>query len=186
MRIGVPKEIKNHEYRVGLIPSSVHELIHHGHDVVVQTGAGLGAGLLDEDYLAAGAKLLATADEIFASADMIVKVKEPLAEERKKLRPGQILFTYLHLAPDAPQTQDLIDSGAVCICRREWLVQPLRTENRPTMRKAEIGSRAHAVQPQARRMTSRWRSASSPGTCSAWVSVTRQPAGKAASSSTST
>jgi alanine dehydrogenase len=115
MRIGVPKEIKNHEYRVGLIPSSVHELIHHGHDVVVQTGAGLGAGLLDEDYLAAGAKLLATADEIFASADMIVKVKEPLAEERKKLRPGQILFTYLHLAPDAPQTQDLIDSGAVCI-----------------------------------------------------------------------
>ena len=115
MRIGVPKEIKNHEYRVGLIPSSVHELVHHGHEVLVQKGAGLGAGLTDADYAAAGAKIIETADEIFASADMIVKVKEPLAEERKKLRAGQILFTYLHLAPDAPQTKDLIDSGAVCI-----------------------------------------------------------------------
>ncbi|MEG2942037.1 MAG: alanine dehydrogenase [Thermomonas sp.] len=115
MRVGVPKEIKNHEYRVGLIPSSVLELVHHGHQVIVQKGAGLGAGLTDEDYVAAGATIIETADEIFASADMIVKVKEPLAEERKKLRPGQILFTYLHLAPDAPQTRDLIDSGAVCI-----------------------------------------------------------------------
>jgi alanine dehydrogenase len=115
MRVGVPKEIKNHEYRVGLIPSSVLELVHHGHEAIVQKGAGLGAGLSDADYIAAGARIVDTADEIFASADMIVKVKEPLAEERKKLRPGQILFTYLHLAPDAPQTQDLIDSGAVCI-----------------------------------------------------------------------
>jgi len=115
MRVGVPKEIKNNEYRVGLIPSSVHELVHHGHEVIVQRGAGVGAGLPDADYLAAGAKIIETADEIFASADMIVKVKEPLAEERKKLRPGQILFTYLHLAPDEPQTKDLIDSGAVCI-----------------------------------------------------------------------
>ena len=115
MRVGVPKEIKNHEYRVGLVPSSVLELVHHGHEVVVQKGAGLGAGLTDEDYIAAGATMIETADEIFASADMIVKVKEPLAEVRKKLRPGQILFTYLHLAPDAPQTKDLIDSGAVCI-----------------------------------------------------------------------
>ena len=115
MRVGVPKEIKNHEYRVGLVPSSVLELVHHGHEVVVQKGAGLGAGLTDEDYIAAGATMIETADEIFTSADMIVKVKEPLAEERKKLRPGQILFTYLHLAPDAPQTKDLIDSGAVCI-----------------------------------------------------------------------
>ena len=115
MRVGVPKEIKNHEYRVGLVPSSVLELVHHGHEVVVQKGAGLGAGLTDEDYIAAGATMIETADEIFASADMIVKVKEPLAEERKKLRPGQILFTYLHLAPDAPQTRDLIDSGAICI-----------------------------------------------------------------------
>ena len=115
MRVGVPKEIKNHEYRVGLIPSSVLELVHHGHEVIVQQGAGLGAGLTDEDYVAAGARIIETADEIFARADMIVKVKEPLAGERKKLRPGQILFTYLHLAPDAPQTKDLIDSGAVCI-----------------------------------------------------------------------
>ena len=115
MRVGVPKEIKNHEYRVGLVPSSVLELVHHGHEVIVQQGAGLGAGLTDEDYIAAGATMIETADEIFASADMIVKVKEPLAEERKKLRPGQILFTYLHLAPDAPQTKDLIESGAVCI-----------------------------------------------------------------------
>ena len=115
MRVGVPKEIKNNEYRVGLIPSSVHELVHHGHEVIVQRGAGVGAGLPDADYIAAGAKIIETADEIFASADMIVKVKEPLAEERKKLRPGQILFTYLHLAPDEPQTKDLIDSGAVCI-----------------------------------------------------------------------
>ena len=115
MRVGVPKEIKVHEYRIGLDPSSVQELVQHGHEVVVQKGAGVGAGLSDEDYLAVGAKMLATADEVFASADMIVKVKEPLAEERKKLRAGQILFTYLHLAPDAPQTRDLIDSGAICI-----------------------------------------------------------------------
>ena len=115
MRVGVPKEIKNHEYRVGLVPSSVLELVHHGHEVLVQKGAGLGAGLTDEDYIAAGATIIETADEIFASADMIVKVKEPQADERKKLRPGQILFTYLHLAPDAPQTRDLIESGAVCI-----------------------------------------------------------------------
>ena len=115
MRVGVPKEIKNHEYRVGLVPSSVLELVHHGHEVLVQKGAGLGAGLTDDDYIAAGATMIETADEIFASADMIVKVKEPQADERKKLRPGQILFTYLHLAPDAPQTRDLIDSGAICI-----------------------------------------------------------------------
>lgn len=115
MRVGVPKEIKNHEYRVGLVPSSVLELVHHGHEVLVQKGAGLGAGLTDEDYIAAGATIIESADEIFATADMIVKVKEPQADERKKLRPGQILFTYLHLAPDAPQTKDLIESGAVCI-----------------------------------------------------------------------
>ena len=115
MRIGVPKEIKVHEYRVGLVPSSVLELVHHGHEVLVQAGAGLGAGLTDADYVAAGAKMVDSADQIFAEADMVVKVKEPQAEERKKLRPGQILFTYLHLAPDAPQTRDLIDSGAICI-----------------------------------------------------------------------
>ncbi|HTC26688.1 alanine dehydrogenase [Dyella sp.] len=115
MRIGVPKEIKNHEYRVGLVPSSVQELVHNGHQVLVQADAGVGAGLTDADYVAAGATIVASADQIFAEADMIVKVKEPLAVERKKLRKGQILFTYLHLAPDAEQTHDLIASGAICI-----------------------------------------------------------------------
>src|SRR5688500_5019867 len=113
MRIGVPKEIKIHEYRVGLVPSSVLELVHHGHEVLVQAGAGLGAGLTDADYVAAGAKMVDSADQIFAEADMVVKVKEPQAEERKKLSPGKILFTYLHLAPDAPQKRGLIDSGAI-------------------------------------------------------------------------
>ena len=115
MLIGVPKEIKDNEFRVGLIPSSVQELIHNGHKVMVQAGAGLGAGLTDADYVAAGAEIIDDVEKIFADAEMIVKVKEPLAVERKRLRKGQILFTYLHLAPDAAQTQDLIASGAVCI-----------------------------------------------------------------------
>jgi alanine dehydrogenase len=115
MRIGVPKEIKVHEYRVGLVPSSVRELVLHGHSVMVETGAGLGAGLSDDDYVRAGATIAATADEVFSTAEMIVKVKEPLAVERARLRPGQILFTYLHLAPDPDQTRDLMASGATCI-----------------------------------------------------------------------
>jgi alanine dehydrogenase len=114
MLIGVPKEIKDNEFRVGLIPSSVQELVHHGHRVMVETGAGIGAGLSDADYATAGAQVV-TADTVFAEAEMIVKVKEPLAAERRRLRRGQILFTYLHLAPDAEQTRDLVDSGAVCI-----------------------------------------------------------------------
>src|SRR3990170_2839536 len=115
MRIGVPKEIKVHEYRVGLIPSSVRELVHSGHAVVVQKGAGVGAGLSDEAYRLAGARVVDTAEEVFAVADMLVKVKEPQAAERKKLRPGQVLFTYLHLAPDPEQTRELQGSGATCI-----------------------------------------------------------------------
>src|SRR3954447_19710044 len=115
MLIGVPKEIKDNEFRVGLIPSSVQELVHHGHRVIVEAGAGLGAGLSDSDYITAGANIVAGPDDIFGEAEMIVKVKEPLAAERKKLRPGQILFTYLHLAPDLEQTRDLISSGATCI-----------------------------------------------------------------------
>jgi len=115
MRIGVPREIKVHEYRVGLIPSSVRELVHSGHEVVVQKGAGLGAGLSDEAYRLAGARIVDTAEEIFAIADMLVKVKEPLAAERKKLRSGQVLFTYLHLAPDPEQARELQNSGATCI-----------------------------------------------------------------------
>jgi alanine dehydrogenase len=115
MLIGVPKEIKNHEYRVGMTPTSVKEAVRNGHEVWVQANAGSGIGATDADYTAAGAKIIATAAEIFGKADMIVKVKEPQAAERKMLRPGQILYTYLHLAPDPEQTKDLVASGAVCI-----------------------------------------------------------------------
>jgi alanine dehydrogenase len=115
MLIGVPKEIKNHEYRVGMTPVSVREAVRHGHKVWVQTQAGSGIGASDDDYKQAGALIIPTAEEIFAKADMIVKVKEPQAVERKMLREGQILYTYLHLAPDPEQTKDLVASGAICI-----------------------------------------------------------------------
>ncbi|PSC03157.1 alanine dehydrogenase [Alsobacter soli] len=115
MLVGVPSEIKNHEYRVGLVPSAAAELVHHGHKVLVETGAGLGSGIPDSDYVAAGASIASDADAVWSAADIVVKVKEPLAGERKKLRRGQVLFTYLHLAPDLEQTQDLLASGATCI-----------------------------------------------------------------------
>lgn len=115
MLIGVPSEIKNNEARVGLIPSSVQELVHQGHRVMVQSDAGVGAGLTNADYAAAGAEIVDDPETIFANAEMIVKVKEPLAQERKRLRPGQIMFTYLHLAPDPEQTRDLMESKAICI-----------------------------------------------------------------------
>jgi len=115
MLVGVPKEIKNHEYRVGLTPASVRELTAQGHAVLVQAGAGVAIGLADDQYLAAGAQISPSAADIFARADMIVKVKEPQAAECRMLRPGQILYTYLHLAPDPQQTQALVESGAVCI-----------------------------------------------------------------------
>lgn len=115
MRIGVPKEIKTHEYRVGLTPASVRELIHHGHQVVVQSGAGEGIGAGDEVYGALGAEILGSAAEVFAAAEMIVKVKEPQPSETALLRPGQVLFTYLHLAPDPAQTKALVESGCIAI-----------------------------------------------------------------------
>ncbi|MDF2369009.1 alanine dehydrogenase [Sneathiella sp.] len=115
MIVGTPKEIKNHEYRVGLTPESAGELVAHGHDVLIETDAGKGIGALNEAYEAVGAKIVGTAEEVFARAEMIVKVKEPQANERAMLREGQILYTYLHLAPDPEQTHDLIKSGAVCI-----------------------------------------------------------------------
>src|SRR5271170_2647716 len=115
MRIGVPKEIKNHEYRVGMTPAAVRELTARGHEVFVETQAGEGISLHDEMYKKVGAKILPNADEVFASADMIVKVKEPQPVEIKRLRKGQVLFTYLHLAPDPEQTKGLLDSGAICI-----------------------------------------------------------------------
>ena len=115
MRIGVPKEIKNHEYRVGLTPAGSRELVRCGHQVTVQADAGKAIGFTDGEYAAAGAQIAATAAEIFAGCDMIIKVKEPQPVEYRQLRRGQILYTYLHLAPDPLQTQGLIDSGAICI-----------------------------------------------------------------------
>lgn len=115
MRVGVPSEIKVHEYRVGLTPSSVREYVSHGHEVIVQSGAGAGIMATDEAYKAAGASIATTAEEIFAGCDMIVKVKEPQPSEWVQLRPGQLLFTYLHLAPDPEQAKGLIASGCTAI-----------------------------------------------------------------------
>ncbi len=115
MLIGVPREIKSQEYRVGLTPASVRELTAHGHQVVVEHDAGAGINTADSLYQAAGANIVSGAEEVFARAQMIVKVKEPQPEERRRLRPGQILFAYLHLAPDPKQTADLVESGAICI-----------------------------------------------------------------------
>ena len=115
MLIGCPKEIKPQEFRVGLTPNAALEAIAHGHKVIVETGAGNGAGFTDQDYLNIGAEVVDTAEEIFARAEMVVKVKEPQAVERKQLREGQLLFTYLHLAPDPAQTRDLLDSGVTAI-----------------------------------------------------------------------
>ena len=115
MLIGVPKEIKNHEYRIGLTPGGVRELVVNGHEVIVENNGGASIGFSNEEYMAAGAKIIDTAEDIFATADMIIKVKEPQPNECKMLREGQILFTYLHLAPDPKQTELLVESGASCI-----------------------------------------------------------------------
>jgi alanine dehydrogenase len=115
MRVGVPKEIKDNEYRVGLIPSTVRELTARGHQVLVEKDAGIGAGLSDHEYISAGAEIVKNASQIFERAELIVKVKEPLASERRLLKRGQTIFTYLHLAPDREQTQELIASGVTAI-----------------------------------------------------------------------
>jgi alanine dehydrogenase len=115
MLVGVPKEIKDNEYRVGAVPSTVRELTDKGHGVIVEAGAGLGAGLPDADYKAAGAEIVGDADAVYGRAELIVKVKEPLVAERKKLRRGQVLFAYLHLAPDRAQTEDLMKAGVTAI-----------------------------------------------------------------------
>ena len=115
MKIGCPKEIKPQEFRVGMTPDAAREAVAHGHSVMIETGAGVGAGFADADYVAAGATIVGTAEEVFAGAEMIVKVKEPQAVERARLREGQVLFTYLHLAPDAAQTHDLLRSGVTAI-----------------------------------------------------------------------
>ncbi len=126
MRIGCPKEIKNHEERVGLTPESARELARHGHEVWIESGAGLGIDATDAEYQAAGAKIVQGPDPIFAECEMVVKVKEPQAGERKKLRDGQILYTYLHLAPDPEQTVDLVNSGVTAIAY-ETVTGPGRT-----------------------------------------------------------
>jgi len=115
MRIGCPREIKNREYRVGLTPESAKELVSHGHEVWVESGAGLGIGADDAEYRTAGARIVDGPEAIFAECEMVVKVKEPQAEERAMLREGQLLYTYLHLAPDPEQTAELVKSGATCI-----------------------------------------------------------------------
>jgi len=115
MKIGCPKEIKPQEYRVGITPHAAREAVQHGHEVLIEQGAGLGAGFSDDTYTAAGARIVDGAQAVFAEAEMVVKVKEPQAVERALLRQGQVLFTYLHLAPDPEQTADLLKSGATCI-----------------------------------------------------------------------
>ena len=123
MLIGVPKEVKNHEYRVGLTPASVRELVASGHAVVVEHEAGAGIGVADTEYATAGASIAGDAADVYARAEMIVKVKEPQPDERARLRPGQVLFTYLHLAPDPVQCSDLVAGGAICIAY-ETVTQP--------------------------------------------------------------
>jgi len=115
MKIGCPKEIKPQEFRVGMTPNAAQEAVARGHEVIIERGAGLGSGFDDDAYVAAGARIVDTAAEVFATAEMIVKVKEPQAVERKMLREGQVLFTYLHLAPDPEQTKDLLASGCTAI-----------------------------------------------------------------------
>ena len=115
MKVGIPKEIKNHEYRVAITPAGVRELVMHGHEVVIETDAGVGSSIANDEYVAAGATILATADDVWGSADMIMKVKEPIAEEYGRIRAGQILFTYLHLAADRACTDAIVASGATAI-----------------------------------------------------------------------
>jgi len=124
MLVGIPKEIKNHEYRVGMTPTSVREMAKHGHQVIVETNAGEGISASDDQYRKSGAEIVDTAEEVFERGEMIVKVKEPQAVERARLREGQILYAYLHLAPDPDQTRDLVNSGATCVAY-ETVTSPL-------------------------------------------------------------
>ena len=115
MKVGVPKEVKNHEYRVAITPIGVHELTAHGHEVFVEQGAGVGSSIHDEEYVAAGAKILPDADEVWGTADMVLKVKEPIQEEYHRLRDDLVLFTYLHLAADEPLTKELVATKTTSI-----------------------------------------------------------------------
>ena len=111
MKVGIPREVKNHEYRVAITPAGVHEFVVHGHEVFVEKDAGVGSSILDDDYVAAGATMLDTADDVWERGDLILKVKEPIAQEYHRMREGQTLFTYLHLAADKPLTEELVKRG---------------------------------------------------------------------------
>ncbi|MFE7561179.1 alanine dehydrogenase [Kitasatospora sp. NPDC057500] len=115
MKVGIPREVKNHEYRVAITPAGVHELVRNGHEVYIEDNAGVGSSIPNEEYVAAGATIIPTADEVWATADLVLKVKEPIAEEYHRLRKGQTLFTYLHLAADRPGTDALLASGTTAI-----------------------------------------------------------------------
>ena len=115
MRIGIPKEVKNHEYRVAITPIGVHELVKHGHEVVIEKDAGIGSQIPDEEYVAAGATIIDSADDVWGQAEMVLKVKEPIAEEYHRLRDDLTLFTYLHLAADKPLTEELLKRGTTGI-----------------------------------------------------------------------
>ena len=141
MRIGVPKEIKVHEYRVGLTPASVAELTGHGHEVFVETAAGNGIDCPDSAYQKAGATILPTAAEVFAKGEMIVKVKEPQASEIAMLQPHHLLFTYLHLAADKPQAEGLMKSGATCIAYETVTSRPTSSALRPAACRRRGGDR---------------------------------------------
>jgi alanine dehydrogenase len=143
VKIAVPREIKNHEYRVALTPAGVHELSAHGHDVFVEAGAGLGSAITDEEYLAAGAKILATADEVWAEGELVLKVKEPIAEEYQHLRKDQVLFTYLHLAADEALTTALLDAGTTAIA-----YETVQTANRALPLLAPMSEVAGRLAPQ--------------------------------------
>lgn len=160
MLVGAPKEIKKAERRVGLTPASVRELVAHGHEVLVEATAGDGIGASDEMYVAAGARVAGTAAEVWDQADLIVKVKEPQAVERAQLSDDQVLFTYLHLAPDPEQTRDLVDSGATCIAYETVTDRKVVCRCSPPCRRSQVACR-YRPEPIA------WRPpAAVPGCCS--------------------
>src|SRR4028118_2088813 len=115
MRVGIPKEVKNHEYRVAITPSGVHELARHGHEVVIEQGAGLGSSITDPDYVSAGATIVESADDVWGDAELVLKVKEPIAAEYDRMREGQTLFTYLHLAADKALTEELVQRKVTAV-----------------------------------------------------------------------
>ncbi len=143
VKVGIPREVKNNEFRVAITPAGVHELVRHGHEVLVERHAGEGSSIPDEEYLAAGARILATADEVWAAADLVLKVKEPVAEEYHRLRKGQTLFTYLHLAASRACTDALLESGTTAIA-----YETVETANRALPLLAPMSEVAGRLAPQ--------------------------------------